>query len=158
MTDSALRARARAYGLLLVIESLAALIILMMMIPIYGAISEAIGHQLKFLPASRVMLVSALLLFHCTYWFRLLRIPVSVDIHSWALSHLVLFVGRLSFIFGTSFFALVMYRFLPSLTDLPDPGRFMLRISAALVILFSLYCYSTELERLGVALRPPGKS
>jgi hypothetical protein len=158
MTTPAMRTKARTYALLLLIESLTALIILMMMIPIYGAISAALGHQLKYLPTSRVMLVSALLLFQCTYWLRLLRIPVSVDIHSWALSHLVLFVGRLSFIFGTSFFALVMYRFLPALNDLPDLRHFVSRLFVALVILFSLYCYSTELERLGVALRPPVKS
>jgi hypothetical protein len=150
--------KARTYALLLVMQTLAAAIILTTMVPIYGAISVGLGHQIAKLPESPVLLISALLLFHCTYWFRLLRVPISVVLHSLALSHLVLFAGRLSFIFGTSFFALVIYRFLPALHDIPDPGRFTLRFCAGLLILFSLYCYSTELERLGVALRPPVKT
>lgn len=158
MASHALSAKARTYALLLLMQTLAAVIILTTMIPIYGAITIGLGHQIRNLPESPVLLVSALLLFHCTYWFRLLRVPASVAFHSLALSHVVLFSGRLSFIFGTSFFALVVYRFIPALSDIPDPGRFAVRFCVGLLILFSLYCYSTELERLGVALRPPVKS
>jgi hypothetical protein len=75
--------------------------------------------------------------------------------HNLVVSHIVLFLGRLSFIFGTSFFALLAYRHLPQLVEVPDHSRFVLRLVLALMILFSLYCYSTELERLGVAMRPP---
>jgi hypothetical protein len=43
---------------------------------------------------------------------------------------------------------------LPALIEMPSPTIFVMRMVATLVILFSLYCYSSELERLGVALRP----
>jgi hypothetical protein len=47
-----------------------------------------------------------------------------------------------------------MFRHLPALVEVTDPGRLIMRLLATLVILFSFYCYSTELERLGLALRP----
>jgi hypothetical protein len=78
--------------------------------------------------------------------------------HSLVLSHFVLFIGRLSFIFGTSFFALLVYRHLPSLVAIPQPVRLAARFFTSLTVLFSLYCYSSELDRLGVALRPPPKT
>jgi hypothetical protein len=143
------------YALLLVMQTLAILIIVLGMIPIYDEIIAALGHQLRQLPQSPALLIAALLLFHCTYWFRLLRVPIAVSGHSHLLSHVVLFVGRLSFIFGTSLFALIAFRHLPAIAVVSDPLRLALRFVVMLVILFSLYCYSAELERLGVALRPP---
>jgi hypothetical protein len=155
MTSTDVQTRTRTYELLLIMQTLAVLIILWSMLPLYRAIIHNPGHQLKVLPESPIPLVAALILFHCVYWFRLLRVPISMVRHSLLVSHVVLFLGRLSFIFGTSFFALLAYRHLPSLVSVPDPARFTMRVIATLGVLFSLYCYSTELERLGAALRPP---
>jgi hypothetical protein len=146
--------RSRIYALLLVMQTLAIFIVVLTMIPIYDALMAALGHQLRHLPQSPLMLMAALVLFHCTYWYRLLRVPLAVAGRSLLLSHVVLFIARLSFIFGGSLFALIMFRHLPSLVDVPDPWRLAARFAATIVIMFSLYCYSTELERLGVALRP----
>ena len=157
-TDTRIRARTRVYELLLLMQTLTVLIVLWSMEPLYHAIMLNPGHQILVLPESPIPLVAALLLFQCVYWFRLLRIPVAMYRHSLVLSHFVLFIGRLSFIFGTSFFALLVYRHLPSLVAVPHPVRLVLRFLVALSVLFSLYCYSSELDRLGVALRPPPKS
>lgn len=155
MTDSTSRTKARTYALLLVLETLAALIILWSTARMYHAVAEAIGHQLAAPPDSPLPLVVSLILFHCVYWYRLLRVPVAVTFQSLLGSHIVLFVGRLCFILGTSFFALLILRHLPSLTAVPDPVMLTMRFVAALITLFSLYCYSADLERLGIALRPP---
>ncbi len=144
------RTRIRTYELLLVMETLAILIILWSMLPFYNAIVTNPGHQLDVLPRSPIPLVAALILFHCIYWFRLLRVPVSTVRHGLLASHIVLFVGRLSFIFGTSFFALLAFRHLPALV-VSDSFLVSMRVVAAVFVLFALYCYSTELERLGVA-------
>jgi hypothetical protein len=157
MVGADIRIRTRTYELLLVMQTLAVLIILWSMVPLYRAIMEHPGHQLQVLPESPVPLLAAVLLFHCVYWFRMLRVPITMFRHNLLVSHLVLFLGRLSFIFGTSFFALLAYRHLPLLVEVPDHFRFVMRLISTLAILFSLYCYSTELERLGVALRPPPK-
>lgn len=154
MTATTSRSKVRTYALLLLMQTLAIVIILLSMIPIYDALIAAVGSQLRKLPQSPLLLMSSLLLFHCAYWFRLLRVPIVVTRHSLLLSHIVLFAGRLSFIFGTSFFALVVFRHLPALMEMPNPTLFAMRLLATLVILFSLYCYSSELERLGLALRP----
>lgn len=156
MTAATARDKGRIYALLLVIETLAALVILTGIIPIYLAIVVSPGHPLAKLPQSPVLLVAALLLFQCVYWFRLLRVPVAVRGQSLILSHLVLFAGRLIFVFGTSLFVLIMLRHLPSLEmqSLPSAHVVVMRATGLMVLLFSMYCYSTELERLGVALRP----
>jgi hypothetical protein len=148
------RTKARTYELLLVMETLAVLIIMWSMLPLYRAIAASAGHQIGVLPESPIPLVAALILFHCVYWFRLLRVPVSMVRHSLVASHIILFLGRLSFIFGTSFFALIVYRHLPQLV-VWNATLLAMRLVASFFILFSLYCYSTELERLGLALRPP---
>jgi hypothetical protein len=146
--------KSRTYVLLLVMQTLTIVIIVLSIIPIYDALIAAVGVQLRHLPQSPLLLVAALILFHCTYWFRLLRVPIAVRGHSLLLSHLVLFVARLSFIFGTSFFALIVFRHLPAMVAVPEPGILTARIAVTVLMLFSLYCYTSELERLGVALRP----
>lgn len=152
--NSGKRTKTRTYELLLVMETLAVLIIMWSMLPLYRAIAASAGHQIGVLPESPIPLVAALILFHCVYWYRLLRVPVSMVRHSLVASHIILFLGRLSFIFGTSFFALIVYRHLPQLV-VWNATLLAMRLVASFFILFSLYCYSTELERLGVALRPP---
>jgi hypothetical protein len=152
--SSGKRTKTRTYELLLVMETLAVLIIMWSMLPLYRAIAASAGHQIGVLPESPIPLVVALILFHCVYWYRLLRVPVSMVRHSLVASHIILFLGRLSFIFGTSFFALIVYRHLPQLV-VWNATLLAMRLVASFFILFSLYCYSTELERLGVALRPP---
>ena len=158
MATPVARDKRRIYALLLVIETLAALVILTGIIPIYLAIFAEPGHPLGKLPQSPVLLAAALMLFQCVYWFRLLRVPVAVRGPNVILSHLVLFAGRLIFVFGMSLFVLVMLRHLPSLDmqALPSVPVLVMRAFGLIVLLFSIYCYSTELERLGVALRPAG--
>ena len=136
-------------------QTLAALTVLWCMIPTYRAIWTSLGQQLDNLPETPVPLVAALILFHCIYWYRLARVPLAVTGHSVVVSHLVLFFGRLSFICASAFFALAIFRHLPSLIYIKDTTLLVVRVSATFVILFSFYCYSSELERLGLALRPP---
>jgi hypothetical protein len=62
------------------------------------------------------------------------------------LRHIVLFVGRLSFIFGAALFTAVMYlRF-------PELERSIPRFAVLVAVLFSMFCYSLELEWLALQL------
>ena len=157
MSAKTTSAKRHAYALLIVMETLAALVILTGVIPIYGAILAAPGHPLTAL-RSRRFSVAAVALFQCVYWFRILRVPVAVRRHSLVLSHLTLFASRLSFVFGTALFVLIIVRHIPALQTqseaLPPATVLVARAVGVLVIMFSLYCYSTELERLGLALQP----
>lgn len=68
------------------------------------------------------------------------------------MSHLLLFLGRLSFIFGGSIFAVVFFRHLPELDQSTDP-LLMVRLGLLLFgALFALFCVALELERLGHSL------
>jgi hypothetical protein len=67
------------------------------------------------------------------------------------LQHVFLFLGRLSFIFGSALFAVVVFRHLPELDrdiDIPLAAR---RGILSVACLFALFCTSLEVERLGQA-------
>jgi hypothetical protein len=50
-----------------------------------------------------------------SFWVRLLRIPIPFRRSNLFLNHLFLFLGRLSFIFGSALFSVVVFRHLPEL-------------------------------------------
>ena len=87
----------------------------------------------------------------CAYWFRLMRVPVAVRKPNIVASQVVLFLARLSFIFGSALFGLVFFRHLPELEIIPGLG-FVIRGALFVTILFSLFCFAMEWERLGRAL------
>jgi hypothetical protein len=154
MISETTRSKRHAYLALFAIETLAAIVFVTASVPLYGAVMAASGHQLLNLPESPVIMLCAIALFHCAYWYRLHRVPLVLGAQSHFVSHLVLFAARINFVFGTAFFALVVFRHLPGLTEIVDPVLLVLRSIGAVVILFSVYCYSSELERIGIALRP----
>lgn len=147
--------RAR-FWLLLAVQTVAVLLLLWSAAPIYRTILAAPGQRLQVMPGSPVIIVLSLVAFHGSYWYRLVRVPIVVGRHSLLLSHLAVFFGRLSFVFGGALFALVVYRHLPDLNQAVDPVQLIGRMLAMLAIQFSLFCYTLELERVGTAMRPSG--
>jgi hypothetical protein len=75
------------------------------------------------------------------YWFATLRLAYNP-----LLGHLILFLSRLNFIFaGAVFSAVYLVRF--NELDISFWGLLILSI-----VLFSIFCYTLELERIGRAL------
>jgi hypothetical protein len=75
------------------------------------------------------------------YWFATLRLGYNP-----VLGHLILFLSRLNFIFaGAVFSAVYLVRF--NELDISFWGLLILSI-----VLFSIFCYTLELERIGRAL------
>jgi hypothetical protein len=109
------------------------------------------GQQLPYTPYDDLTTAGILLAMQVAYWYRLRRIPIPLQGSNPILSHLFLFLGRLSFIFGGALFAVVFFRHLPALDDDADmllmTGRGLLLGGA----LFALFCLTLELERLGHA-------
>ena len=62
------------------------------------------------------------------------------------LAHILLFVSRLSFVFASSLFALVVYRYSDAFVF--RPSRLLLFIA----VLFSVFCVSRHLEGMGAVL------
>jgi len=138
------------------VQTVAVLLLLWSASPIYRTIPAAPGQKLEVMPGSPVAIILSLVAFHGSYWYRLTRVPIVIGRHGLLLSHLVVFLGGLSFIFGGALFALVIYRHLPDLSQAIDPLQLVSRMLAMLAIQFSLFCYTLELERVGTAMRPAG--
>ena len=86
-----------------------------------------------------------------SFWYRVLYVPVPPRQSNRFLSHVFLFFGRLSFIFGGASFSVVIFRHLPKM----GPGADLLlateRGAIFIGCLFALFCTSLEVERLGHA-------
>jgi hypothetical protein len=80
------------------------------------------------------------------YWLRTAIIPSLTLLPNIFLRHIVLFLGHLSFIFGAALFTAVMYYRLLELE------RSIPRAAVLLALLFSMFCYSLELEWLALQL------
>jgi hypothetical protein len=72
------------------------------------------------------------------------------------LAHLVRFGSRVSFFLGGALFTAVFFRHIPEMEMLPPIGRGLARVTLLLAVLFSLFCYSLELDRLGDEIDPKG--
>ena len=81
------------------------------------------------------------------YWLRTAIIPSLTLSANVFLSHIVLFVGRLSFLFGTALFTAVMY------IRLPELEKSIPRLAVLVAVLFSMFCYSLDLEWLALQLK-----
>ena len=114
-------------------------------VPIYR---QMVGDFAKHQPQPGILwwAVAAVALIQGAYWLRVrLRLPLPRGGHV-VVGHLASFVARLSFILASSTFAVMFFvRF----EQLPLPLH---RILMLLALLFSLFCYTLELERLAKAL------
>jgi hypothetical protein len=93
--------------------------------------------------------VAAVILIQTAYWLRVRLQPALPRGGNVVLAHLVLFIGRLSFILGSSTFTVM---FLVRFAELSLPPQ---RVLMVLALLFSMFCFTLELEQLGRALNGP---
>ena len=110
------------------------------------------GEQLVSTRYDGFGIVAVLCLMQFAYWYRYLRVAIPFRGPKLFLSHVFLFLGRLSFIFGSALFSIVLFRHLPELSFDVDIFLFGRRAVVLIVSLFALFCFSLELERLGAAL------
>jgi hypothetical protein len=110
------------------------------------------GDQLVSTPYDGLAVVVVLFVMQGAYWYRCTRVAIPFRGPKLFLSHVFLFLGRLSFIFGSALFSIVLFRHLPELGQDIDIFLFGHRAAVLIVSLFALFCFSLELERLGVAL------
>jgi hypothetical protein len=86
-----------------------------------------------------------------SFWCRVLYVPIPLRRSNSFLNLFFLFLGRLSFIFGGSLFAVVVFRHLPKLGRGADVLLATERGMIFVGCLFALFCTSLEVERLGQA-------
>jgi hypothetical protein len=133
------------YLLLLCVQTIGAVVVFINGVPIYRQMT---GDFSRHEPNPGVLwwAVVAVILIQFAYWLRVrLQPPLPQKGHIFV-GHVASFIARLSFILASSTFSAV---FLVRFEQLSLPPQ---RIVMLLVILFSLFCYTLELERLAKAL------
>ena len=78
-----------------------------------------------------------------SYWYALrhpapFRVPKQVFV-----AHVVLFLSRLSFVFASSLFALVAYRYSDAFVFYPS------KVLLFVAVIFSVFCFSRHLDAVG---------
>jgi hypothetical protein len=132
-----------AYLLLVALEASGATIILWHGLPLYRSLLSVAGYQ-QADAGILVWALAAIVLIQASYWTSTFKVfpSLSVPRHVFA-GHAVLFLARLNFVFVSSLFAVVVF-------SRPVDLEFVAwRAATLLAVLFSMFCFSLELERLG---------
>jgi len=143
----------RRYGVLLAAQTACAAVMLVNIHAGFRILIENLGTPNASSPASIIPLLVAAALGQACYWYRLRNVPIPTHYRNMALGHLLAFASRLGFIFGGALFSVYFLRHAPALAL--NPLDIVWRGGLLIAVLFALYCYTLELERLGGALQMP---
>ena len=151
MTPDQKRPKTVIYLFLLAIQIFGAIVFVWQELPEFKQVLDNPGEQLPRDARSDAMMLGVFLVMQVSFWVRLLRFPIPFRRSNAFLNHFFLFLGRLSFIFGSALFSVVVFRHVPELGRDTD---FLLMARRGLLFvgcLFALFCASLEVERLGQA-------
>ena len=112
-------------------------------VPIYRELLARNFNQAE--PAVRLWALLAIVLIQTGYWLRYLRRATPSLPRQVFIGHVLMFLARLNFIFTSGVFSAVFFvRF--------DQVKFSLSSTGLLlVVLFSMFCVSLDVERIGAA-------
>lgn len=141
----------RRYLVLLLVQTLCAIVVLYNVRAAFRLLLDSLGTVIATSASSAVQIVLAALIGQACYWWRLRHVTIPAAYSGLVIGHLVSFAARIGFIFGGALFSLYYLRHVPEL----DLGYLDLSWRGALLIavIFALYCYTLELERLGNAMQ-----
>jgi hypothetical protein len=145
------RSKTAAYFFLLGLQVFGAIVFILQELPEFRQVVLAPGQQLPKDIRSDLGMVAVFSGMQIAFWFRLLRVPLPTQRPNLLLSHVFLFLGRLSFIFGSALFSVVVFRHVPELDREADILLVVQRGIIFVACLFALFCSSLEVERLGHA-------
>jgi len=130
--------------LLFTAESTGALMILWNGVPIHQRL--LMGHTAQQAdPRIFVLGAVAVILIQSAYWIRLRCFPPFRFKRRLVLGHAIQFLGRLSFVFIGGMFSVVFF------TRFEELEFSIWKVLFLLVVLFSLFCYTLDLDRLAKA-------
>jgi len=139
------------YLLLLSLQIFGTITFVWQTLPEFRQVAINPGEQLPRDGWSDLTSFSLLCVMQIAFWYRVLRVPIPFRHTNLFLNHVFLFLGKLSFVFGSALFGVAVFRHLPEL----DRGIDIFLIARRSVIfagcLFALFCTSLEVERLGQA-------
>jgi hypothetical protein len=130
----------KRYAIFLSIELLGMAIILWDGLPIYR---HLFSYEKILTLFDQAIMWCAVALIQISYWYTVRHAPPFQLPQNAFIAHVVLFVSRLSFVFASSLFALVVYRNSDVLEAHLD------RVVLLITVLFSVFCVARSLETLG---------
>jgi hypothetical protein len=139
------------YLILLAIQIAAALVFVWEELPEFRRVVINPGVQLPYDSTGDLATAAIFLVMQISFWCRVLYIPIPRPRPNMLLNYVFLFLGRLSFIFGSALFSVVVFRHLPELDLEIDLVLAIKRGTILVACLFALFCTSLEVERLGHA-------
>lgn len=150
-----LRSTGAAYGILLAGQTTAALALFWIVFPIFHQIITHLGEPQELRYSQQIATICSATLLHVCYWTRLKWVGVVAPFHNVFIAHVCSFASRVSFFFGGALFSALFFRHLPELEALPSITRIVFGAIEVVVVLFALFCYSVELDRLAKAIEEP---
>ena len=144
-------AKKLAYPLLLAIQVFGMIVFVWQELPEFEQMLLNPGEQLPKDIYSDLIIFGVFCMMQISFWCRVLYVPIPLRRSNSFLNLFFLFLGRLSFIFGGSLFAVVVFRHLPKLGRGADVLLATERGMIFVGCLFALFCTSLEVERLGQA-------
>jgi hypothetical protein len=145
------RSKRAVYFFLLGLQVFGAILFILQELPEFRQVVLTPGKQLPKDIGSDLTMVAIFFGMQIAFWFRFLRVPIPAQRSNPLLCHVFLFLGRLSFIFGSALFSVVVFRHLPELDRETDVFLAAERGIIFVACLFALFCSSVEVERLGHA-------
>jgi hypothetical protein len=145
------RSKKAAYFFLLALQVFGAIIFIFLELPEFRQVVVAPGEQLPKDIHSDLTMVGVFSGMQIAFWLRLLHVSIPEQRPNALMCHVFLFLGRLSFIFGSALFSVVVFRHLPELDREIDVLLAVQRGIIFVACLFALFCSSLEVERLGHA-------
>jgi hypothetical protein len=144
--------KSTAYMALLVIQTIAVGWLFWLIIPIFGDLVRGIGIPYNSDLWDEASVAGVVIVLQSCYWRRYYCIPVYAPTHNVVVGHFLKFASRASFFFGGALFSAIFFRHIPELDALPPLGQTLARLTLVMGLLFALFCYSLELDRLGAAI------
>jgi hypothetical protein len=145
------RPKRAAYFFLLALQVAGAMTFILRELPEFQQVLQFPGVQPPKDTRSDLIMVVVFRGMQIPFWVRVLFIPVPLQRPNLLLSHIFLFLGRLTFIFGSALFSVVVFRHLPEMGGEADIILAGQRGIIFLACLFALFCSSLEVERLAHA-------
>jgi hypothetical protein len=144
-----------AYASLLFAQTATACALFWMAFPIFYHLVTHLGERQDLAISDQIVIIFNAAVLHGCYWTRLLWVQVTPPFQNRFVAHLLFFGSRVSFFFGGALFSAVFFRHLPELEFFPPFGQIAIKAIYLAAVLFGLFCYSLELERLGRAVDDP---
>lgn len=138
-----------AYAICFLIETAGIVLVMWDGVPLFR---HLIRFERVVTPVDANIMLIAVVFVQATYWAYLRHDPPFGLPRQQLLGHVFLLVSRLIFIFASGVFSLVVYRY-------PEMFEFSIyKTSMLIAVLFSVFCFSRHLERIGNLLNAGYKS